>query len=193
MLALMVIDVQNEFSENGRATAHDHAGTLDVIRQRVEEARTQAWPIAWIRHYNRPDEPERFIPGTWGAGLSPDLGPVAGTNEREFTKDVYGAFTGSNVGSWLRERGVDGVVLAGFFTHMCVSTTAREALMNGFKVAVDPDATSAHDLEHPLLGQLPASDVKRSALLQLADMGVVIARRGVAQEPQTLIARAQPR
>jgi hypothetical protein len=61
---------------------------------------------------------------------------------------------------------------------MCVSATAREALMRGLSVSVDPDGTGGFPIRHALLGELSADEVRRTALLQLSHMGVRIARRG---------------
>jgi hypothetical protein len=57
---------------------------------------------------------------------------------------------------------------------MCLSTSTREALVRGFSVAIDPEATGARDLAHPLLGRQTADEVRRTALLQLSDMGAEI-------------------
>jgi nicotinamidase-related amidase len=76
---------------------------------------------------------------------------------------------------WLRGLGVSDVLIVGFYAHMCVSTSVREALVRGFDVAIDPEATGARDLENERLGRLSADEVRRSALLQLVDMGATIA------------------
>lgn len=175
MKALVVIDVQNEFSPAGRRPIRNHSAVLAQIKWRIEEAKALKLPIAWIRHYNRPNESPAFIPGTWGSELSPELGvELDSPTERLFEKDVFGAFTGTELEAWLRSRDVNEVLLVGFFTHMCVSTSAREALMRGFSVFIDPEATGTRDLAHPVLGRQTADEVRRSALLQLADLGVEI-------------------
>jgi nicotinamidase-related amidase len=172
MQALLVVDVQNEFSPSGQRGIAEHPVALERILAHVAEARAEDRPIAWIRHHNRPHESPAFVPGSWGAEFSPDAGPQSGSGpEREFTKEVYGAFTGTSLGDWLRDLRVDEVLIVGFFAHMCVSTTAREALMRDLTVILDPAATGACDLSHPLLGRLPASEVVRSAFLQLENMG----------------------
>ena len=171
--ALIVVDVQNEFSPHGKRAVPNHAAALTAITQHVDEARQQGRPIAWVLHHNRPDESPAFVPHTWGAELSPGLLPnAASALEAVFTKDVFGAFTGTGLESWLRSAGADSVLLVGFYTHMCVSTTAREALVRGFDVVIDKDATGARDLDHPVLGAQTADEVRRSALLQLTNMGV---------------------
>jgi nicotinamidase-related amidase len=175
MDALIVVDAQNEFSAKGQRPVPGHPEVLAAILDHVELARKQSWPIAWVRHYNRPEESKAFVPGTWGSELSPGCGPDAeSSSERLFEKDVFGAFTFTELEAWLRAQGVSRVLIAGFYAHMCVSTSAREALMRGFDVCVDPRATGACDLVHASLGKQSADEVRRTALLQLSSMGATI-------------------
>jgi nicotinamidase-related amidase len=175
MNALVVVDVQNEFSSEGQRPVPNHREALCAILALVELARKQVWPIAWVRHYNRPDESKAFIPDTWGSELSPGCGPQPNReNERLFEKDVFGAFTRTDLETWLREQSVDTVLICGFYTHMCLSTSVREALVRGFNVMVDPEATGACELVHASLGTQSADEVRRTALIQLAAMGAEI-------------------
>jgi nicotinamidase-related amidase len=177
MQALIVVDAQNEFSADGLRAVPNHAEALTRIHLRARQARQEKRPIAWVRHYNKPNESRAFVPGTWGSELSPGLGPQTGFGpEHLFEKDVYGAFTGTGLKEWLHSAGVSRLLFVGFYTHMCLSTSAREALIRGFEVEVDPDATGARDLENEVLGRLTADEVRRSALLHLVNMGVTIAR-----------------
>jgi nicotinamidase-related amidase len=181
MQTLLVVDAQNEFSAHGLRPVPNHTEALHAIRSRVAAARQEGRPIAWVRHHNRPEESRAFVPESWGAAFSPGLGPLTERDaEVEFVKDVFGAFTGTAVGSWLEARRSDEVLIVGFFTHMCVSTTAREALMRGLHVAVDPDATGAFPIRHELLGEQSAEDVRRTALLHLSHLGVHILPRETA-------------
>ena len=155
--ALLVVDAQNEFSPRGLRAVPNHADAMEAILARVDQARAAGHPIAWVQHHNKPGESRAFVPGTWGAELSPGLGTRPGFGpERLFTKDVFGAFA-----------------------HMCVSTSAREALVRGFDVRVDARGVGARDLEHELLGRQTGDEVRRSALLQLSDMGVTVENREV--------------
>lgn len=175
MQALVVVDAQNEFSAGGRRPVPNHAAALARIHGHVVRARALRRPIAWVRHHNKPHESAAFVPGTWGAELSPGLGPQPGFGaERLFEKDVYGAFSGTGLESWLRGLRVQTVVLAGFYAHMCLSTAAREALVRGFAVIIDPEATGACDLRDPVLGRQTADEVTRAALLHLLNMGVSV-------------------
>jgi nicotinamidase-related amidase len=172
MEALVVIDVQNEFSPAGAMAVEGHAAALEEIAGRIVSARESGQPIAWIAH-NNAAAAERFRPGGWGAELSPGLEPAAG--EPVFVKTVFGALTGSELGSWLDEKGADAIELVGFLTHMCVSTTAREALMRGLAVAIDAKATGTRAIESSV-GSFPAELMHKSALAQLETMGVTIRR-----------------
>jgi nicotinamidase-related amidase len=173
--ALMVVDVQNEFSAGGKRAVPNHSAALVAIQRQVDRARQEGRPIAWVRHHNKPDEAPAFVPGSWGAEFSPGLEPQTGFGpEALFEKEVFGAFTGTMVEEWLRVNRVQSVLIIGFFAHMCLSTSAREALSRGFHVLLDPEATGACDIENELLGRQNADEVRRSALLQLANMGAVL-------------------
>jgi nicotinamidase-related amidase len=175
MEALIIVDAQNEFAADGKRPVTNHQDALAAIAGHVEHTRARQLPIAWIRHYNKPNESPAFVPGTWGSELSPGCGPIQGRNsERLFEKNVFGAFTGTVLEEWLRSLEVTHVLIAGFYTHMCVSTSVREALVRGFNVYVDPRATGTCDLQHRTLGSQPAKEVQRTALLQLAAMGATI-------------------
>lgn len=54
MVALIVIDVQNEFTEKGERPVVDISNALEAIELRVKQARHKDKPIAWIRHFNKP-------------------------------------------------------------------------------------------------------------------------------------------
>jgi len=177
--ALLVVDAQNEFSQEGKRPVPNHSAALAAIKNHVEQARKQGKPIAWVQHYNKPHESPAFVPGSWGAELSAGLGPVAGFGpEALFEKDVYGAFSDPRLETWLRSVGAASVLVVGFYAHMCLSTSVREALIHGFEVFLDPEATGARDLEHPSLGRQTADEVRRSALLQLTNMGAQIISAG---------------
>ena len=182
--ALIVVDAQNEFSARGKRPVPNHDAALEAVREHVGLARARRTPIAWVQHHNKPHESPAFVPGSWGAELSAGFGPRPGFgDEALFVKDVFGAFTGTGLEAWLRGAGVDTVLIVGFYAHMCVSTSAREALVRGFSVSLDPDATGARELENPVVGRQTADEVRRSALLQLTNMGVELVSRTTAWQP----------
>lgn len=174
--ALVVVDPQNEFSSGGKRPVPNHSAALAAIERQVDRARRERRPIAWVRHHNKPHEQPAFVPGTWGAEFSPGLGPREGFGpEGLFEKEVYGAFAGTTILEWLRAHRVQSILIVGFYAHMCMSTSAREALSRGYEVLLDAEATGACDIENDLLGRQTAEEVRRSALLHLTHMGAVFA------------------
>jgi nicotinamidase-related amidase len=172
MQALLIVDAQNEFSSSGKRPVSGFEQAIQAIANWVNKAREKNIPIAWIRHFNKPTESPAFVPGSWGAAYVDGFGPKKGAKgEKEFLKEVYGAFTGSDIGTWLDQFSISEVVILGFYTHGCVSTTSREAIMRGYSVILDPKGTATLELEHPQLGKLTADEVMRSSLLQLVNMG----------------------
>src|SRR5215472_7026704 len=102
-VALVVVDAQNEFSAGGNRPVPNHSSAMAAIQGQVDRARQERRPIAWVCHYNKPQEASAFTRGTWGAKLSPGLGPQTGFGvEALFEKEVYGAFTGTTIEEWLR-------------------------------------------------------------------------------------------
>jgi flagellar basal body rod protein FlgF len=73
---------------------------------------------------------------------------------------------------------------------MCLSTSAREAYIRNFAVAVDPDGTASRPIHHDLLGEQSAEEVRRTALLHLASLGVSIASRQSEHGYATLAAES---
>lgn len=175
MQVLLVVDAQNEFSPAGQRAVPNHEDAAREILAHVARARADGRPIAWIQHFNKPDESSAFVPGTWGAQLSPGMGALSGSSlEQHFTKNVFGAFNGTGLEEWLAEFDVTSVMVTGFYAHMCVSTSIREALIRGYDVVVDPAATGARDLIDPILGTQSAEEVRRTALLQVVNMGATL-------------------
>jgi len=175
--ALIIVDAQNEFSHDGKRAVPNHRAAIAAIARWLTHARERGWEVAWIQHHNRPNESPAFAPGSWGAEFSPEVQPRWDDgHEQLFQKDVYGAFTGTGLEPWLRERAVSHLVIVGFYAHMCVSTSVREALVRGFEVVIDPDATGAAALQHPELGTQSANEVRRSAFLHLMHLGAHVAR-----------------
>jgi len=175
MQTLVIIDAQNEFSDKGQRPVPAFSEAVEVIKQRVARARKVKSPIAWVRHFNRPDESPAFMPGTWGAEFLPGLKPELNSPvEKEFHKEVFGAFTGTQLQQWLKEIGSEEILITGFYTHGCVSTTAREGLMAGLIVRIDPQATGTRAMEFPGLGEISAEQSRSAAVLHLQNMGVIV-------------------
>jgi nicotinamidase-related amidase len=94
-------------------------------------------------------------------------------------KHLPGSFTGTGLEAFLRERGIQRVLLAGFMTQMCVDTTARQAAHLGFQVTVLADACAARAVTGPEGEAIPAEQVHRTHLGSLS--GFLAEIKSVAQ------------
>jgi bifunctional isochorismate lyase/aryl carrier protein len=83
-----------------------------------------------------------LLEGTRETALAPE---VAARASVIVSKQHYSAFRDTVLAERLRGQGARTVVLAGFMTHVCVDTTARDAFQLGFDVVVVHDACASRD------------------------------------------------
>ncbi|WP_256788467.1 cysteine hydrolase family protein [Frankia sp. AvcI1] len=141
--ALVVIDVQREYEEGALPIAYPPlTESLASIGRAMDAARHRGVPIAVIQQ-DAPATSPIFAVGTTGWQLHPVVADRP--SDTLFTKRLPGAFTGTGLERWLRERAVDTVTLVGYMTQHCVDTTARQASHAGFAVEVLEDATGTLD------------------------------------------------
>ncbi|WP_148611506.1 cysteine hydrolase family protein [Nocardioides rubriscoriae] len=94
-------------------------------------------PVVITRHESREAlSPLRADADT--CRFKPGLEPLPG--EEVVPKSVNGAFFGTDLELRLRRRGVTRLVVAGFFTNMCVETTVRTAGNLGYDTYLAHDA-----------------------------------------------------
>jgi bifunctional isochorismate lyase / aryl carrier protein len=182
--ALLLVDCQRAFVEPAFRTAAP--GGPQALRQALllrDAFRENGLPLAFSRHAHLLRPPPGGM-GTWwhsflregdpAAELAGPCAPLPG--EAVFRKEHYSAFRETGLASWLasREPRVRVLVLAGFLTHLCVDTTARDAFMSGLDVVVAADACAAwrsrdgrslHDAALLTLGAGVASVVTTEMLL----------------------------
>ena len=157
--ALLVIDVQNEYFTGALPITHP-TGHLEQILAAMDAAAGHMPIIVVQHHFPDPDKPF-FQKGTPGWELHPAI--QARPRDLLIEKTLPGSFTGTALESWLRERGIDTVTIAGYMTHMCCDTTAREAVHRGFQVEFLRDATGTLDLSNQA-GEVTAEELHRSIL-----------------------------
>ena len=71
--------------------------------------------------------------------------------DAQITKTRYSAFIqgASNAEQYLRDRGIDALLITGTATNVCCESSARDAMMLNFKVVMVSDALATHsDEEH---------------------------------------------
>jgi nicotinamidase-related amidase len=156
--ALVVIDVQNEYF-NGAFPITYPVGHLDRILQVMDAAASANVPTVVVQHSF--DDKPVFRVGTPEWQLHPEV--EARPRDLLIRKSLPGSFTETPLEEWLRERGLDTISIAGYMTHMCCDTTARQAVHRGFSVEFLNDATGTLALTNTA-GSVTAEELHRSIL-----------------------------
>ncbi len=174
---LVIIDGQIEYSEQGRLPLAGLDRALARIGSLLGEARDLESPVVHVSHQGSAGG--LFDP-TGGGRFLPSIGPA--DKEPVVHKSLPNAFAGTDLSSHLSQIGERPLVLVGFMTHMCVSSTARAALDLGYEATVVGDATATRSLPAVSGGPaIEAGDVQRVALAELAD------RFSIVTETSTLL------
>ena len=164
---VVVIDAQREYVD-GLLPLEGVEPALAAIGRLLEGARAAGAPVFHVAHRGRPGSGGPFDPETDGYAFADPAVPVAG--EHIVEKGLPNAFAGTGLIEAVRATGRDRLILAGFMTHMCISTTARAALDLGLRSVVVADATATRALPDATGGEaLPAHLVHRAALAEIAD------------------------
>ncbi len=159
--ALLVIDAQNEYFAGGQLPVthpHDHLGNVLRVMDAASDAGV---PVVVVQHtFTQPEMPF-FKKGTPGWELHPDV--ARRPRDLWVEKNLPGSFTGTGLEDWLRGQGVDTVTVAGYMSHMCCDTTARQAAHLGLKVEFLGDATGTLAVKNSA-GEVNAEELHRSTL-----------------------------
>jgi nicotinamidase-related amidase len=174
---LVIIDAQNEYLD-GKLALPAIAPALLALAQLLAMARQVAAPVVHIQHKGRAGG--LFDLAARGGAIIDAVRPHAA--EDVVQKPLPNAFAQTDLDAMLKQLGRSQIVIAGFMTHMCVSSTARAALDLGYKATVAADAAATRDLPDPLGGTIAAEALHRAALAALADRFAIVAK--VAQIPQ---------
>jgi nicotinamidase-related amidase len=156
--ALIVIDVQNEYvSGNLRIEYPEVEHSLANIVRAMDAARAAGIPVVVVQHLAAESAPD-FARGSSGAALH----PLVAVRHRDHLveKQMASALTGTGLGAWLRERGVDTLTVVGYMTHNCDDSTVRQARHEGWQVELLHDATGALPYANAC-GQASAEEIHR--------------------------------
>lgn len=158
--ALVVIDVQKEYFD-GALPITGREDSLGKICAVMDAAGKAGIPRIVVQHTMPGPDLPIFQRGTPAWDLHPEIARRG--SELKIEKNLPGSFTNTGLEDWLRSQGVDTVVIAGYMTHMCCDTTARQAVHRGFKVEFLSDATGTLPLENTA-GKVSAEELQRSIL-----------------------------
>ncbi|MCE0764217.1 cysteine hydrolase [Pseudonocardia kujensis] len=176
--ALLVIDMQNDFVEEGAPLEFPEGRRiLPTLQKVLDAARTAGMPVIYPAHVHRRGGADMgihrdlyppvgagqaLVDGERGVEIYLEVAPRDG--ELVIKKHRYNSFYATDLEIVLRGLGVDTVVLTGMTTECCVLGTARGALECGFRSVVLADATASCDYPDLGLGPMPADEMHTAAL-----------------------------
>lgn len=170
---VVVVDYQNDFCHEDGAIAQLGQPTegarriLPRVRELIQVARSIRIPRVFVRvaHSEWTDTPAwmrrgaggrildtQKIPvareGTWGADF---YGFTPQADEFVITKHRYSAFAHTPLKLVLQARGAQDVLLAGVQTNVCILSTARDAVQEGFHpVVIEDCCATGTDVEQEI-------------------------------------------
>jgi ureidoacrylate peracid hydrolase len=151
--ALLVVDMQNIFVEEGAPIHADGAATIvPPINGLIAAFRRLGQPIIWTRWCHRADGSNLGRNSAFWRGIAPlppdaDLAQIHPSLDYEpgdilLDKPKYNAFWATDLEAILNSHGIDSLVLAGIATDVCVGQTLVDAYHRDYVCAVAADGTA---------------------------------------------------
>ncbi|WP_119167307.1 cysteine hydrolase family protein [Algihabitans albus] len=170
--AVVMIDAQREYVD-GRLPLPGVAAALDEGSRLLGAARQAGRPVIHVRHKGRAGG--LFDPETTAYAIAEPVFPVG--DEPVVTKALPNSFAGTELAELLAGLKIENLLIAGFMTHMCVSSTVRAATDLGYRAAVIAGACATRDLPDGQGGVVPADQLQRAELAALSDRFAVVVER----------------
>lgn len=156
--ALVVVDAQKAFGEAEFWGVRNNPGCEANIAALLAEWRRTQRPIVFVRH----DSDNRDSP------LHPDQpghefkAEITGSPDLLVSKSVNSSFHGTpDLNEWLRNNGIDMIVICGITTNHCCETTARVGGNLGYNVLFALDATHTFDRTGPFGDHVSADELAK--------------------------------
>lgn len=139
--ALILVDIQKGFDNVDYYGGERNNPQAEKNAQRLlEHWRKQGWPLFHIQ-YSALNPKSPLAPTGPGFAFKDEVAPLPG--ELVLERHVNSSFIGTNLQQQLDEQGINTVVVIGFSTEHCVSTTTRMAGNLGYNTYIVSDATAA--------------------------------------------------
>lgn len=167
---LIIIDAQREYQDGALPLAGVEAAIAETARL-LARARKAGTPVIHVVHRGGGGF---FTPGRPGFEIVDALRPGAG--ETVVEKSRVSAFSATTLEAALARTGRKQLLLTGFMTHNCLSSTARAGMDLGYPVTVVAEATATRDLPDGKGGVLPAAALQTASLAALADRTACVVR-----------------
>jgi len=159
--ALIIIDVQNDYFENGTMTLAGSDKACGNAKLVLDSFRAASLPIIHIQHIATRPDAIFFRPGTKGVEIQDNVKPLG--HEKHIVKHFPNSFRETELLDYLKSNDISDLVICGMMTHMCVDATVRVARDFGFNIVLIGDACATRDLE--INGQIVKADEVQNSFL----------------------------
>ncbi|MFG4003305.1 cysteine hydrolase family protein [Flavobacterium aquidurense] len=163
--ALIVIDIQNDYFENGAMELTGSLEASEKAKLMIENFRSENLPVIHVQHLSVAPDAFFFLPETEGVKIHNNVEPLVG--EKVITKYYPNSFRDTDLLEHLESLKITELVFVGMMTQMCVDATVRAAKDFGFECTVIGDACATRDLEVNNRS-VSAADVQTSFLAGLS-------------------------
>ncbi|WP_295372713.1 isochorismatase family protein [uncultured Pseudacidovorax sp.] len=155
--ALLIIDFVNGFADPLTFGGGNIAPAIECTRGLLDAARERGWPIVHTRVVYQDDGADANIfalkvppilalrEDAPQSQIVPQLQPASG--ELVLRKIHPSAFFGTSLASWLSQRGVQTLLIAGCTTSGCVRASVVDAMCHGFRPLVVTDCVGDRSLQ----------------------------------------------
>ncbi len=163
--ALLIVDLQNDYFPGGAMPLVGSDAAVAQAARLLNHFRDDGRPVIHVRHLSVHPGATFFLPATPGAEIHPTLHPSPG--EPVFEKNFPNSFRDTGLQQELEDLEIEGLVICGAMSHMCIDTTVRAAFDLGYRCSVAADACATRDLE--FAGhKVAAADVHAAFMAALA-------------------------
>ena len=160
---LLIIDAQQEYVD-GKLPLDGIKESLIVGGTLLERARIAGTPVVHVLH--RGGGPLFNPEERW---FQPAAPLIPQTSESIVEKTMANAFAGTDLQNIIAKTGRTQLIVIGYMTHNCVSSTVRAAKDLGYASTIVANATGTRDLPDGRGGTIAASVIQAACLAGLAD------------------------
>lgn len=160
---LIIIDTQREYVDGALPLVGVDAAIEEIVKL-LARARKSGTPVIHIMHKGKGT---LFNPDGRNFEIVAPLHPFAG--ETVIEKIRVSAFADTRLEEAIQRTGRKNLIIVGFMTHNCVSSTARVARDLGYVPTIVAAATATRDLPDSKGGVVPAAVLQVASLAELSD------------------------
>ncbi len=154
--AIVFVDLLEDFFKDP-PLSHARAEISRSANDLAAFARTQEWPVVWVRQEFEADLSDAFtsmrdrnihitIKDTSGCQLISEIEKQA--DDLDVVKKRYSAFFGTQLNELLRQHQSSHVIIGGVNTHACVRASAIDAFQLDYRVILATDTIASYDSQY---------------------------------------------